>query len=115
MGWIVDWCQWRPKFVTMMARWIGFDVTPGYQPLMQMCVYCDYVSAWSRAISDLSFPDDFAAGRVCKAIDSNGAKPWLSPLVSRLPPEYRNVGRQTGDVDVVTGHGSFDVFFNISS
>jgi len=56
---------------------------------------------------------DIYARHLTCAEPKRGYPLWCPDVPTQLPSEYRCGGYRIGDVGVVTGHGSFDVFFNI--
>ena len=61
----------------------------------------------------MTSPQAVYATLLTRAEPERGYPLWSPEPNHRLPPEYRVVGLQIGDVGVVTEHGGFDVFFNI--
>ncbi|KAG6331233.1 hypothetical protein ID866_7855 [Astraeus odoratus] len=61
----------------------------------------------------MTSPQDLYAILLTRSEPRRGYPLWFPEPSTTLPPDYRDVGLRTGDVGVVTEHGSFDVFFNI--
>ncbi|KAL4075128.1 hypothetical protein V8B97DRAFT_1944585 [Scleroderma yunnanense] len=61
----------------------------------------------------MTSPQDIYARVLTRAEPRRGYPLWFPEPNNNLPEEYHIEGVQIGDVGVVTGRGSFDVFFNI--